>query len=69
MGTEMTKTPRATRESLQGWLVDALKAHGGSATIVEVCQHVWTRHEDDLRMSGNLFYTWQYDPGLSVALS
>jgi len=46
---------------LQDWLVDALKAHGGRAKIVEVCRHVWKSHEVDLRASGDLFYTWQYD--------
>jgi hypothetical protein len=52
---------RATRSTLQSWLVDALKSNGGSATIVEVCRHVWEEHEHDLRSAGDLFYTWQYD--------
>jgi len=52
---------RATRHDLQEWLVDALRAYGGSATIVQVCEHVWANHESELRMSGDLFYTWQYD--------
>src|SRR5437870_8827553 len=43
------------------WLADALRAHGGSASIVDVCKHVWKEHEDDLRRSGDLFFTWQYD--------
>jgi hypothetical protein len=38
-----------------------LKAHGGSATIVEVCKFVWQHHENELRSAGSLFYTWQYD--------
>ena len=52
---------KVTKLDLQTWLVDALKAHGGKATIVELCQHVWTQHEDELKSSGDLFYTWQYD--------
>ena len=52
---------RATRHDLQEWLVDALRAYGGSATIVQVCEHVWGHHEHDLREAGDLFYTWQYD--------
>ena len=50
----------STRHDLQDWLVDALKAYDGTATIVQVC-HVWKNHEEDLRSSGNLFFTWQYD--------
>jgi hypothetical protein len=57
----MDEKKKATRDDLQEWLVDALRAHGGTATIVEVCRHVWTNHEDDLRSSDDLFYTWQYD--------
>jgi len=32
-----------------------------AGTIVEISRAVWDRHEDDLRESGDLFYTWQYD--------
>lgn len=51
----------AKREDLSDWLVRALEANGGSATIVEVCKYVWENYEDELRKSGDLFYTWQYD--------
>ena len=51
----------ATKYDLRDWLVDALKAHDGSATIVEVCRHIWKNHKDELLASGDLFYTWQYD--------
>lgn len=51
----------ATKEDLKEWLLDALQENGESATIVEVCQHIWENHEADLRASGSLFYTWQYD--------
>lgn len=51
----------AKREDLQNWIVAALKAHAGSASIVQVAQHIWTHHEDELRASGDLFFTWQYD--------
>ena len=49
------------REDLKPWVINALRAHGGSATIIEVCQYIWEHHEDELKSSGNLFYTWQYD--------
>ena len=40
---------------------NALKAHGGRATLVQVCRHVWEHYEGDIRKSGDLFYTWQYE--------
>ena len=49
------------REDLKTWVIDALRAHGGSATLIEVCQHIWEHHEGELKSSGDLFYTWQYD--------
>ncbi len=49
------------REDLHGWVVEALNAHHGSASVVEVCKYVWENYEDELRRSGDLFFTWQYD--------
>jgi hypothetical protein len=51
----------AEKEALQQWVVDSLRSRGGSASLVDVCRDVWQVHESDLRMSGDLFYTWQYD--------
>ena len=51
----------ASRSDLQDWVVDALREHGGKASIVDVARSLWARHEQDLRHSGDLFYTWQYD--------
>ena len=51
----------ATRNELDEWLVDALKALGGSGSIVKVCKHIWEEHEEELRKSGDLLYKWQYD--------
>jgi hypothetical protein len=51
----------ATRQDLQQWVVEALKANGGQGSIIDVCRHIWQVHEADLRRSGDLFYTWQYD--------
>jgi len=47
-------------ESLEDWILDALKDHRGSATIVEMAKHIWTHHESDLRSSDEMFFTWQY---------
>ncbi len=51
----------ATKQDLQGWIIDALKAHGGSGSVVDVSRAVWEAHEEELKRSGSLFFTWQYD--------
>jgi hypothetical protein len=42
-------------------VLEALNQLGGSGSVVEVSRVVWQIHEPDLRSSGDLFYTWQYD--------
>ena len=51
----------ASKYDLEKWTVAALVALGGSAPIPRICQWVWDHHEAELRGSGDLFYTWQYD--------
>ena len=51
----------ATKSDLEHWLYDALIALKGRANIIDICTHVWNSHEQELRASGDLFYTWQYD--------
>lgn len=51
----------ANQDVLDTWVIEALQAIGGKSTIVEIAKEIWKRHEDDLRASGDLFYTWQYD--------
>ncbi len=50
-----------TKEDLMDWVVDALTELGGAGTILQISKIVWRNHEDDLRASGDLFFTWQYD--------
>lgn len=50
-----------TKDDLCQLVVKALQANGGSARIVAICKYVWEHHEKDLRQSGDLFFTWQYD--------
>jgi hypothetical protein len=50
-----------TRQDLKDWIVEALRDHNGRASVLEVCKHIWTHHEADLRTSERLLYTWQYD--------
>ncbi|MDG9930436.1 MULTISPECIES: hypothetical protein [unclassified Pseudomonas] len=51
----------ATKHDLTDWVIAALGRLGGSASLVEVAHDLWKHHESDLRSSGDLFYTWQYD--------
>lgn len=51
----------SSKEDLKDWVVAALRFHGGKATVLQVCTYIWTHYEDELRSSGPLFYTWQYD--------
>jgi hypothetical protein len=51
----------SNKQDLMSWVVEALEELGGSGSVVQVSQVVWRRHEADLRISGELFYTWQYD--------
>jgi len=49
------------RDDLKIFVSDAIRTHGGRATIVEVAQNIWELHQVDLEGAGDLFYTWQYD--------
>jgi hypothetical protein len=39
----------------------AIKHHGGKATIVEIAKHIWSKYESEIRRSGDVLYTWQYE--------
>lgn len=51
----------SSKSDLMGWVLEALEARGGNGTVVDVSREIWQRHEADLRASGDLFFTWQYD--------
>jgi len=50
-----------TKAELQTWVLEAIRELGGSARPIDVTRHIWETHETDLRQSGDLFFTWQYD--------
>lgn len=52
---------RQGSEKLENWIYAALKFNDGEALIVDICKYIWLNHEADLRASGDLFFTWQYD--------
>lgn len=49
------------REDLEPWVLEAIRAHGGSATPTQVAEHIWRKHESELREGGDMFFKWQYD--------
>ena len=51
----------ASKYDLEQWIIECLRARGGGATLVEICWWIWKNRENDLRDSGDLFVTWQYD--------
>jgi hypothetical protein len=51
----------ASRAELQEWVAAALRRLGGRGTVAEVAKEIWNNHEEELKASGNLLYTWQYD--------
>jgi hypothetical protein len=51
----------ASRADLEEWVCEALDHHGGEASVLEVSKYIWIEHENELRASDRLFYSWQYD--------
>ena len=49
------------KDDLKKFVLDAIDAKGGQANLVEVAKFIWDTHQDELRASGEGFYTWQYD--------
>ncbi len=51
----------ASREDMKAWVVAALNSLGGKAWPSDVAKYIWDNYEAELRLSGALLYTWQYD--------
>jgi hypothetical protein len=50
-----------TRDVLEGWVVEALRASHGVGSPASVAKYIWQHYRTDLEASGDLYYTWQYD--------
>lgn len=50
-----------SRSELKGWVLEALRENGGASDVVGVAKYIWSHHEQELRDSADLFFTWQYD--------
>lgn len=51
----------ATRNDMMEWIVSCLRNLGGKGWPKEVSKCIWENYEDELRSSGDLLYSWQYD--------
>ena len=51
----------ATREDMKGWVIRALKSSGGKSWPKDVAKFIWDHYEPELKRSGSLLHTWQYD--------
>lgn len=51
----------ATKHDLADWVTSALSRLGGRGRLTSVARDIWSHHESELRSSGDLFFTWQYD--------
>ncbi len=51
----------ASRESMKEWVILALKAQEGIGWPKDVAKYIWQHYEIELKKSGSLLYTWQYD--------
>ena len=50
-----------SRKVLSEIIIECLKKSNGRSTLLEVSKYVWDNYENELRESGKIFYTWQYD--------
>ena len=51
----------ATRDDMKDWVVQALNSLGGKGWPKDVAKYIWDHYEAELKGSGALLYTWQYD--------
>ena len=56
----------ATRDDMKDWIIRCLQERGGSGWPREVSKYVWEHYESELKGSGDLLYTWQYDIRLAA---
>lgn len=50
-----------TRNDLPDLLYQLIKELGGKADMMTIFKKFWSEYETELRNSGDIFYTWNYD--------
>ncbi|MDY0241087.1 MAG: hypothetical protein RBR34_02810 [Rhodospirillaceae bacterium] len=58
----------ATKHDVTDWVVSALKRQEGRGSLIDVARDIWGNHESEIRSSGDLFFTWQYDMRWSATM-
>jgi hypothetical protein len=48
------------RDDFEYWVIDSLKALGGSASISEIAKCIWDNHKRTIEITPFL-YSWQYE--------
>ncbi len=49
------------RNDLPDLLYDIIASFGGKASMMDVFRKFWDIYADELKKSGDIFYTWNYD--------
>jgi len=49
------------KDFLLNCVYEALKENNGSASILDVSKNIYKKHKKELKLRGNLYFTWQYD--------
>lgn len=49
------------REKMKLWVIEALNSFGGTGWPKDDSKYIWDKYEHELKASGSLLYTWQYD--------
>lgn len=50
-----------SRVDMKLWVIEALTSFGGKAWPKDVAKYIWDKYDAELRESGDILYTWQYD--------
>ena len=50
-----------SRKDLPNMLYSLIKELGGKAKMIDIFKSFWVTYEQELKNSGDLFYTWNYD--------
>lgn len=48
-------------DMLKLWILEAVECQSDLPGYVEIAKYIWLNYEEQLRVSGNKFYTWQAD--------
>ena len=51
----------ASRNDMKIWVAAALVSMGGKGWPKDVAKYIWDNYEVQIKLSGSLLYTWQYD--------